>query len=362
VTGVARTRAVLVGVEEYAAGPDWRLDGPALDACRYARWLLDRGVSADRIHLLVAPLEHNRAAVDALGLPVHGADSATVDRVLQDTVRGGATDEFLFVHWGGHGVVDVDDTRRLFYADADAANRRNLHVDGYLRALRTDYFPQEHQLILVDACQNFAARWRGPRTLPVALPPFGRQRAGREQYALFAAAPGERAQNLGSRRTGLFSEVVLEELAAGAWPPDAAALTDAVARRFADLRATGHSRQTPSYLWYHAPHGERRIEVPAPAAPPRRLDLAAMRVISTALLDIDELLDPSVRRLMLLYLPRDVAVTVHTTDDARQQVLSWIRTCDRFPGGRDAFLEALEMTVPAAEYARAAKVITTHWP
>lgn len=362
------TRAVLVGIEEYAAGPDWRLDGPALDACRFARWLLGRGVPADQIHLLVTPHHGNRGDVAACGLPVLAADRATVDRVLHETVRAGSPDELLIVHWGGHGVVEADDTRRLFYADADQANRRNLHLDAYLRALRTDYFPQRRQLILVDACQNFAAQWRGARTLPDELPPLGRQQAGRDQFALFAASPGEWARNVDARRTGAFSEAVLAELAAlpeGKWPPDPAVLADAVTARFAAQRADDHSRQTPSYLWYREPHGERRLRAATPSGQPRpRLDLTAIRAVADALIAIDELLDPSVRRQLLLMLPRDIAASVPVADDARLQIVNWVRTCARFEGGRQAFLDALAMLTPAGtpEFRRAVEAIATHWP
>ena len=57
------TLAVIVGVEQYAAGKPWGLDGPALDACRFAAWLTGRGVPADRITLLVSPLPENEGAV-----------------------------------------------------------------------------------------------------------------------------------------------------------------------------------------------------------------------------------------------------------------------------------------------------------
>lgn len=310
---------------------------------------------------MVAPHAGNRGDVAALGLPALDADRATVDRVLHGAVRTGSPDELLIVHWGGHGVVEADDTRRLFYADADQAHRRNLNLDAYLRALRTDYFPQQRQLVLVDACQNFAAQWRGARALPDEQPPTGRQQAGRDQFALFAASPGEWARNVDARRTGAFSEAVLAELAAlpeGAWPPDPAALAAAVTARF-----DRHSGQTPSYLWYREPRGERRLGTPSGAAP-ARLDLAALRAVTDALLGVDELLDPSVRRQLLLLLPRDIAASVPVADDARLQVVNWVRTCARFAGGRQAFLDAVEMLAPPDTPAvrHAVATIKTHWP
>ena len=60
----ADTIAIVVGIEDYEVGKEWRLDGPALDACRFARWLTSRGVPADRITLLISPLPENADAVE----------------------------------------------------------------------------------------------------------------------------------------------------------------------------------------------------------------------------------------------------------------------------------------------------------
>jgi hypothetical protein len=95
-----------------------------------------------------------------------------------------------------------------------------------------------------------------------------------------------------------------------------------------------------------------------------RLDLAGMRAITDALLAVDELLDPAVRGQVLLLLPRDIAAGVPVADDARVQVLNWVRACARFPHGRDALIEALEMVAPTGtpEVRRAVETIKAHWP
>ena len=77
-------------------------------------------------------------------------------------------------------VAIVVDRPGVLNRVASLFRRRNFNVDAYLRALRTDYFPQQRQILLIDACQTFAAQWRGTRTLPDDLPPSGRQQIGRD--------------------------------------------------------------------------------------------------------------------------------------------------------------------------------------
>ncbi|MFM9046215.1 MAG: hypothetical protein ACKOOH_00855, partial [Cyanobium sp.] len=57
------THALIVGIERYAAGQQWDLDGPLNDALQIRDWLLSSGVPAEQIHLHVSALEKNRAAL-----------------------------------------------------------------------------------------------------------------------------------------------------------------------------------------------------------------------------------------------------------------------------------------------------------
>ncbi|HUK70948.1 MAG TPA: hypothetical protein VLW50_19675, partial [Streptosporangiaceae bacterium] len=112
------TIAVVVGIEEYQVGRAWRLDGPALDACRFARFLTSRGVPANRITLLISPLSENVDAVkeQSQGYSVRAADHATVREVFTQYLPS-KTSRLLVLYWGGHGVIEQEE-RRLFYADA----------------------------------------------------------------------------------------------------------------------------------------------------------------------------------------------------------------------------------------------------
>jgi hypothetical protein len=95
-----------------------------------------------------------------------------------------------------------------------------------------------------------------------------------------------------------------------------------------------------------------------------RMDIAATRAITQAILALDEVLDPAVRRQVLLLLPRDIAVGMPVADDARLQVLNWVRVCARSADGSEALLAALEMVASpkTAEFVHVVDTIASHWP
>ena len=256
----ADAMAVVVGVEEYKAGREWRLDGPALDACRFARWLTARGVPADRITLLVSSLPENRDAVEeqARGYKVRAADHATVRDVFAKYLPS-KTSSLLIFYWGGHGVIEQEE-RRLICADATTLDKVNLNLSSLLKSMRSSTFAgHPRQLGLVDACLNLVTDlgWEG--RMPSEEFAEGRPEPRRDQRVLLAASPGERAVNVDALKTGLFSQVLreaLETLPQGTWPPDADMLRDVVNERFEDLRDEERTQQVPSQLWFRSRSGE----------------------------------------------------------------------------------------------------------
>jgi hypothetical protein len=256
----ADTMAILVGIEEHAAEPRWNLDGPAMDACRLAHWLAKRGVPSERITLLVSPLPEN---ADSVAQRVHQF-GWRVDRAEHREVRDVFTQQvpesesgLLVVYWGGHGVMKGED-RRLLYADARDADRRNLNLSSLLRSMRSARFSAHpRQFILVDACMSLVTQLTGDGVMPDE-DIFGEIRADprRDQQVLLAASPGEVAVNLASLKTGLFSQVVLETLdlvlPEGTWPPEPARLRDVVNDRFNEFRDERRTAQVPSYIWFRA--------------------------------------------------------------------------------------------------------------
>ncbi|UJW32507.1 caspase family protein [Saccharothrix sp. AJ9571] len=257
-----QTLAVVVAIEEYDAGEGWRLDGPVPDACAFADWLVSRGVPPANITLLASPLDRNQYLVDQLkadGVQVADARAENIRERLVTRLPT-ETSELLVIHWGGHGVVDDGGDRRLLYADSRAHDRRNLNFSRLVRALRTlTYRSHPVQQLVVDSCLTFAHSMGWKTGLPDELFPPAAP-AQRDQRALFAASDGERALNSDARKTGFFSEAVLESLRRQAddeWPPDLDLVwedTDAV---FDHLREQRKTRQTPSHIWYKAGSDEQ---------------------------------------------------------------------------------------------------------
>ena len=163
----ADTVAVLVGIEEYQVGRDWGVDGPALDACRFAQWLTSRGVPADQITLLVSPLPENAQAVaeQSKGYRDGVPDQATVRELFTRDLPSQKSGLFV-LYWGGHGVIEQDE-RRLFYADATLQDKRNLDLSSLLRFMRSDIFAGHlQQLVFVDASLTYATQLRFNTSLP----------------------------------------------------------------------------------------------------------------------------------------------------------------------------------------------------
>jgi hypothetical protein len=260
VTLPADTMAVVVGIEEYQTGKKWRLDGPALDACRFAQWLTNRGVPADRITLLVSPLRENADEVEeqSKGYRCGTADHATVRDVFTRYLPSQRSDLLVF-YWGGHGVIEQEE-RRLIYADATTLDKRNLNLSSLLRSMRSSTFAgHPQQLGLVDACSNLVTElgWEG--TMPNEEFSVGRTEPRRDQRVLLAASPGERAINVDGLKTGLFSQIVREALStlpADFWPPDADGLRELANERFEQLRSERRTRQVPSHLWFRSRSGD----------------------------------------------------------------------------------------------------------
>jgi len=287
----AGTTALVVGVEQYKAGDDWRLDGPALDACRFAEWLIQRGVPAARVTLLTSPLPENQAAVDEYVRRLSCGQCGSPDQsTVRDFLTGplaDSTSDLLVIYWGGHGVVDTSEERRLFLADANSADRRNLNLTILLRALRSSsILGHQRQLLFVDACMTLVDELGWVGTMPEGgLLSGGRIQPERDQHVLLAASIGQRAGNDDRRQTGLFSEAVrciLAEMPQGAWPPDAHQLREALDARFQLLRDEGRTDQVPKHLWFLSGGEPELVFTTAPVGRPVTAASLGVRLLTFA--------------------------------------------------------------------------------
>ncbi len=111
-----QTYALVVGIEKYAAGQAWNLNGPAQDAGRFCGWLLDRQVPKENILLFSSALEESALNQKTNGLEFHPPKRQNIYQTLINELpqkRG----NLLFVFWGGHGIITPEGKRCLFYAD-----------------------------------------------------------------------------------------------------------------------------------------------------------------------------------------------------------------------------------------------------
>lgn len=318
----ADTLAVVVGIEEYRAGRQWRLDGPALDACRFAKWLTSRGVPSNKIILLVSPLPENTDAV-AMQSGGYSLCVPAKHEIVRDIFSRALPDKssrLLIIYWGGHGVIE-DEERRLLYADATTSNKWNLNLTLLLKAMRSSKFSgHPQQLVLVDACMSLVTdlRWEG--NMPSEAFAIGRPEPRRDQRVLLAASPGERAVNLDALKTGLFSQVVrdgFDNLPVDTWPPDADRLRDFVTERFQQLREDRRTEQMPSYIWFRARSGDDTLVFASRryAGPVNAEAVGGQLLTSTEYRKLRIILDgaPAPRRLSAIYraATRDVVGQTH---------------------------------------------------
>ncbi|MEV0908191.1 caspase family protein [Streptomyces hokutonensis] len=240
----SRVHALIVGIEKYDAGSAWDLPGPARDALAFHRLLRGAGVPESQLRLHLAPLPP--FVPDA---PYRPADHATLRRVLVRELSS-AQGDVLWVWWGGHGVLDRAEHLRLLCSDATTGDKVALDLDSALARYAGDAVPGlAEQLWLVDACETFeeALAFRVP--LPADALPVGHRNLAHQQSLLRAAGRGRVAANDPLRATGLFSEVLLDLLAARAdvlpGLPDAEELFSAVQVRVDALREEGRTLQHP---------------------------------------------------------------------------------------------------------------------
>ena len=337
---------VAVGIDQYAAGGEWSLVGPVDDALRFARWFVARGVPPGQVTVLSSP-DPGPDAVPP-GAVLRPADRATVREVLlrELPTRRGST---LYVIWGGHGYVDTGRHRRLYYADATTTDAGALDLDSMLATFASDLVPAfGRQVWIVDACQLHdrpqGARSTGNETFPVGEPV-----AGRRQDVLFAAGLGQAAANLRVRRTGLFSREILRLLDDGDTDrlADPERLVTTLRERFTELRSSGLTAQTPTYLWYRNALGDEGFLLsrptaghPAPVAPAPP-PLTAMAPLVDALLEIPEFLRPNDREEILSLLRGQVYSAIRRNSAARLDAISVVRTCLRYPGALSELVEAV---------------------
>jgi hypothetical protein len=247
-----KTVAVVVGIEKYDSGTRWDLNGPASDALRFVRWLRQRGVPKTKILLFLSPLDQNQGLSEMVDVPTQSATRDLIQQALAQQLNDdpALTGDLFFLFWGGHGVMEADQKRRMFYANASDHNKLVLDLDSLLGMLRSKDRRRrfKFQVGIIDACANYFEEMRHKLSLADAGFSTGDADTLVKQFIMYAAAAGERAKNEDIRRTGAFSEVVLkllEETPQEQWPPDMAKVSETVSARCKQLQKENKINQTP---------------------------------------------------------------------------------------------------------------------
>ncbi|MFI2779782.1 effector-associated domain 2-containing protein [Streptomyces sp. ALB3] len=316
-----RVFALVVGIEQYAAGSGWDLPGPARDALRFRDWLRARGVPDSQIQLHLAPLPGS-----VPGVPFRPADHDSLRRAFIEDIpdRG---DEALWVWWGGHGVLDADDNTRLHTCDATSADRRNIDLESALARLRSDVTPGHGvQMWMVDTCRTFDEAHHFPQSLPTERFPTGARVAEHEQILMFAAGRGQRAGNDPERRLGVFSDIVLDALS-DELLPDPQTLFGTVKARMDALRAAGPTGQDSGLRLESPQHTFIRRPAPAPAP------VAPLGRLIDALMAYPLMNDRDERQTLVNELPSAVVARMPRHPLPRTDVIGIVRTLRRRPDG-----------------------------
>lgn len=247
-----KTFAIIVGIGKYDGIAPLR--GPAVEARRFASWLLTRSVPAQNIALFLSPLDASENLPECHGVRVDDARSSMRSELMNRFKL--ANGEHLIVFWGGHGVIDVpENARTLAFADARSGDVPCLKVEdllAYFRGADVHGFPQ--QTFIIDACASYFGSAPRTKELSVIGMPHHEPVLGRRQMWLLSADDGQGATNR-SDSGGLFTKCLLDALErtdAGAWPPDFDAIGDRLIETFDALKSAGKTDQTPT-IFIHKP-------------------------------------------------------------------------------------------------------------
>ena len=248
----------IVGIERYAGGRTWNLKGPVRDALDFAEWLVERGLPPENIQAFLSPLEDGDplASRPALrkGMVVRGGKTTDIYPALDGDLRHKKPRHFC-LFWGGHGCVKDDNRRYLLGSEATDDNVQCIDLTGFLNFLKTDAVGAARQdnspdfIAIVDACASFVYSQGLDRRITSQNFPMSNP-TRRSQCALFATDTGERARNLETAGTGLFSRELRDHMQGMKRLEDLFELETIALKlrsRFTQLQTQGLSNQTPTF-------------------------------------------------------------------------------------------------------------------
>jgi hypothetical protein len=265
--------AIVIGIDSYA-NERWNLGAAVNDAVSFARWALGPGgVPPENLRLHLSGSERPD------DLEAKEADAKTIRETIYEFQKNaGAGGERLYFYYAGHGlsapgaVSGLAPEPVLIPADAEVLTRdawMTIPFSGIMPALET--CEPRSQLYFIDACRDFGldefqpavGRATGPWRPPGREGENGHEEDGlARQYVLYAAAPGQRANEKQLLQKGIFSTALIEALegnpAAAIWKHDHFEVCFTGIAEY--VRRTVKSRVQRQKDW------ERYIQVPEPLA------------------------------------------------------------------------------------------------
>jgi tetratricopeptide (TPR) repeat protein len=254
----AQVHAVVVGIESFALGAEYCLDGAAAEALRFAEWARTAfDVPPENISLFLGPLQKNenevKQACAALGLTATDATRAAIRKCFVEELPR-KEGQLLLAYWSGHGVIAQRERRQLLYSDASKSDLQSFDLTDAMTRLRSaDMSGLPFQVFFIDCCATYFDN------IPRDQIPVGSAAAtGVRQFAIFSAAPGQVARQ--KNRKSAFAEKLLP-LLESAFPPRQEAdvanidrilarVAEDLSRAFQELAASGQIAQTPvDYEW-----------------------------------------------------------------------------------------------------------------
>jgi hypothetical protein len=329
------THALIVGIERYAAGPQWDLNGPLNDALAIQKWLIGSGVPAGQIHLHVSALEANQAKLNDLKVGHQEASDQALRKSIESLKKIPPSQaELLFLFWAGHGLISAEH-QCLLLAHATDLDMACYRVDNLRTSFANDGCPGfAHQIFLFDTCRSFHRRPQAPPPgleLPSGAP------IPKSQFLFFASQEGQAASNLGQEQCGLFTKVLLEQLPSSqdtrnAWPPDMESSVKSVQQVFDE-----NQQQYPVYKYYRDGQGNETIDsLPEDVAS----DAASEAVESTEFLgSFDNLVTLLAKHLGLPNQRNDVLQRLKMSGPIGQEIY---QTVERRDNSKDDYWQILQ--------------------
>lgn len=232
--------ALVVGIERYQTVHAASLQGPSLDALRFALWLHQAQTIPARNIILIQnksdlwhdemeeKYKHILEEVEASGIRVREDPSRQIIEKAwrEELLAGPETAGTLWIYWSGHGVTFPPNREVVLCSDVAFKDPSYIFLAEFRDSLRSRLFQRySRQRLIVDACTEYTkpeslniSSFRNPATWSITETP--------EQIELNAAPLGKVAQ--AEEGGSLFSRVLFNELKKAGWPDDLAAFYKAL--------------------------------------------------------------------------------------------------------------------------------------